>query len=150
MQRKRHKAEEIVAKLRQVEVLTAQGKPVAEAIRSIGVTEVTYYRWRNEYGGLKGDQVKRLKELEAENLRLRRAISDLTLDKMILAEAARGNFFSIRGSLVNSLRVGRPQSTKEWSREARASLRDRAMPSHDGIRRSGRSHLSRALRAAGA
>ena len=92
MQRKRHKAEEIVAKLRQVEVLTAQGKPVAEAIRSIGVTEVTYYRWRNEYGGLKGDQVRRLKELEAENVRLRRAISDLTLDKMILAEAVRGNF----------------------------------------------------------
>ena len=90
--RKRHKAEEIVAKLRQVEVLTAQGKPVAEAVRSIGVTEVTYYRWRTEYGGLKGDQVKRLKELEAENSRLRRAVSDLTLDKMILAEAARGNF----------------------------------------------------------
>jgi transposase-like protein len=90
--RKRHKAEEIVAKLRQVEVLTSQGQPVAEAVRSIGVTEVTYYRWRSEYGGLKGDQVKRLKELEAENTRLRRAVSDLTLDKMILAEAARGNF----------------------------------------------------------
>ncbi len=92
MARKRHKAEEIVAKLRQVEVLTAQGKSAAEAIRSIGVTEVTYYRWRTEYGGLKGDQVKRLKELETENARLRRAVSDLTLDKMILAEAARGNF----------------------------------------------------------
>jgi transposase-like protein len=92
MPKKRHKAEEIVAKLRQVEVLTAQGKPVAEAIRSIGVTEVTYYRWRNEYGGLKGDQVKRLKELEAENTRLRRAISDLTLEKLILREAASGNF----------------------------------------------------------
>ena len=92
MARKRHKAEEIVAKLRQVEVLTAQGKTAAEAIRSIGVTEVTYYRWRTEYGGLKGDQVKRLKELETENARLRRAVSDLTLDKMILAEAARGNF----------------------------------------------------------
>ena len=91
MRRKRHKAEEVVAKLRQVEVLTAQGKPVAEAIRTIGVTEVTYYRWRNDFGGLKGDQVKRLKELEAENARLRRAVSDLTLDKMILAEAARGN-----------------------------------------------------------
>ena len=75
MPRKRHKAEEIVTKLRQVEVLTAQGRPVAEAIRSIGVTEVTYYRWRSEYGGLKGDQVKRLKELEAENTRLRRAVS---------------------------------------------------------------------------
>jgi putative transposase len=92
MPKKRHKAEEIVAKLRQVEVLTAQGKPVAEAIRSIGVTEVTYYRWRSEYGGLKGDQVKRLKELEAENTRLRRAVSDLTLEKLILKEAASGNF----------------------------------------------------------
>ena len=92
MPRKRHKAEEIVAKLRQVEVLTAQGKPVAEAIRSIGVTEVTYYRWRSEYGGLKGDQVKRLKELETENTRLRRAVSDLTLEKLILKEAAWGNF----------------------------------------------------------
>jgi putative transposase len=91
MPRKRHKAEEIVAKLRQVEVLSAQGQSVAEAIRSIGVTEVTYYRWRSEYGGLKGDQVKRLKELEAENTRLRRAVSDLTLEKLILKEAASGN-----------------------------------------------------------
>ena len=92
MSRKRHTAEEIVAKLRQVEVLTAQGRTVAEAIRSIGVTEVTFYRWRQEYGGLKGDQVKRLKELEAENTRLRRAVSDLTLEKLILQEAAAGNF----------------------------------------------------------
>ena len=92
MARKRHTAEEIVAKLRQVDVLMAQDKPVSDAVRAIGVTEVTYYRWRNEYGGLKGDQVKRLKELESENTRLRRAISDLTLDKLILREAARGNF----------------------------------------------------------
>lgn len=92
MARKRHSAEEIVAKLRQVEVLCGQGQALAEAIRAIGVTEVTYYRWRNEYGGLKGDQVKRLKELEAENVRLRRAVSDLTLDKQILREAAKGNF----------------------------------------------------------
>ena len=70
MARKRHTAEEIVAKLRQVDVLTSQGRPVAEAVRSIGVTEVTYYRWRQEIGGLKGDQVKRLKELEAENTRI--------------------------------------------------------------------------------
>ena len=91
MARKRHGAEEIVTKLRQVDVLMAQGRPVADAVRAIGVTEVTYYRWRNEYGGLKGDQVKRLKELEAENTRLRRAIADLTLDKLILQEAARGN-----------------------------------------------------------
>jgi transposase-like protein len=92
MARKRHTAEEIVAKLRQVDVLTSQGHAVSEAIRMIGVTEVTYYRWRSEYGGLKGDQVKRLKELEAENTRLRRAVSDLTLDKLILKEASRGNF----------------------------------------------------------
>ena len=91
MARKRHTAEEIVSKLRQVDVLTAQGRSVAEAVRAIGVTEVTYYRWRSEYGGLKGAQVRRLRELEAENTRLRRAVSDLTLDKMILAEAARGN-----------------------------------------------------------
>ena len=92
MARKRHRAEEIVSKLRQVDVLIAQGRQVADAVRSIGVTEVPYYRWRNEYGGLKGDQVKRLKELEIENDRLRRAVSDLTLDKLILAEAAKGNF----------------------------------------------------------
>ena len=92
MARKHYKPEEIVAKLRQVEVLCSQGKALADAIRTIGVTEVTYYRWRNEYGGLKGDQVKRLKELEAENARLRRAVSDLTLDKQILREAAKGNF----------------------------------------------------------
>ena len=92
MPTKRHKPEEIVAKLRQVDVLTSQGRSVAEAIRSIGVTEVTYYRWWQEFGGLKSDQVKRLKDLEAENTRLRRAVSDLTLDKLILQEAARGNY----------------------------------------------------------
>jgi putative transposase len=89
---KKHKPEEIVAKLRQVDVLTSQGTPIADAVRSIGVTEVTYYRWRNEYGGLKCDQVKRLKDLETENARLRKAVSDLTLDKQILQEAARGNY----------------------------------------------------------
>jgi putative transposase len=92
MARKRHKPEEIVAKLRQVDVLTSQGQSVSDAIRSIGVTEVTYYRWRQEFGGLKSDQVKRLKDLETENSRLRRAVSDLTLDKLILQEAARGNY----------------------------------------------------------
>ena len=92
MPRKIHKAEEIVSKLRQVDVLMSQGTAVADAVRSIGVTQVTYYRWRREYGGLQMDQVKRLKDLEVENQRLRRAVSDLTLDKMILAEAAKGNF----------------------------------------------------------
>jgi putative transposase len=92
MPRKHYKPEEIVAKLRQVDVLVSQGRSVADAVRAIGVTEVTYYRWRREFGGLKTDQVKRMKELEAENARLRRAVSDLTLDKMILTEAAKGNF----------------------------------------------------------
>jgi len=92
MARKRHKPEEIVTKLRQVDVLVGQGTSVAEAIRTIGVTEVTYYRWRQEYGGLKSDQVRRMKELERENQRLRQAVADLTLDKLILREAARGNF----------------------------------------------------------
>ena len=92
MSGKRHKPEEIVAKLRQVDVLTSQGQTVADSVRAIGVTEVTYYRWRQEYGGLKSDQVKRMKELELENQRLRKAVADLTLDKLILAEAARGNF----------------------------------------------------------
>ena len=92
MPRKRYKAEEIVSKLRQVDVLVAQGNKVPDAVRSIGVTQVTYYRWRREYGGLQMDQVKRLKDLELENQRLRRAVSDLTLDKLILREAAKGNY----------------------------------------------------------
>lgn len=92
MASKHHKPEEIVAKLRQVEVLAGQGKTVAEGARAIGVTEATYYRWRAEYGGLKLDQVRRLKQLEQENTRLRRAVSDLTLEKLILREAASGNF----------------------------------------------------------
>ena len=89
---KKHKPEEVVTKLRQVDVLVSQGQSVADAIRAIGVTEVTYYRWRKEFGGLKSDQVRRMKELETENQRLRKAIADLTLDKLILQEAARGNF----------------------------------------------------------
>ena len=89
---KRSTPEQIVAKLRQVEVLTAQGKSVAEAVRAIGISEPSYYRWRAEYGGLKLDQVKRLKQLEAENARLRKAVADLTLEKVVLKEAASGNF----------------------------------------------------------
>ncbi len=92
MARKHHKPEEIVGKLRQVEVLTGQGKPVVDAVRAIGVTEATYYRWRSEFGGLKLDQVKRLKVLEQENGRLRRAVADLTLEKLVLKEAALGNW----------------------------------------------------------
>ena len=89
MPRKRHKPEEIVAKLRRVDVLVSQGQSVAHAIRGIGVTKVKYYRWRQEFGGLKTDQIKRMKELEAENARLRRAISDLILDKMRLCHIAK-------------------------------------------------------------
>jgi len=89
---KRDKPEDVVLKLRQVEVLQGQGMGIAEAVRQIGVTQQTYYRWRKQYGGMSRDQLKRLKELETENARLRRAVSDLTLDKMILTEAARGNF----------------------------------------------------------
>ena len=92
MPRMRYKPEEIVAKLRQVDVLVSQGQSVADAIRQIGVSEVTFYRWRQEFGGLKIEQVKRLKELELENSRLRKVVSDLTLDKLILTEAAKGNF----------------------------------------------------------
>ena len=89
---KRHKPEEIIAKLRQVEVMTGQGTSMADAIRSIGVTEVTYYRWRSEYGGMKLDQVKRLKELDEENRRLKKLLAEAELDKAILREALEGNY----------------------------------------------------------
>jgi transposase-like protein len=89
---KRVKPEEIVSKLRQVEVLQGQGLSIADAVRQIGITQQTYYRWRKQYGGMSRAQLKRLKELEKENQRLRRAVSDLTLDKLILTEAAGGNF----------------------------------------------------------
>lgn len=92
MPKRRHKPEEIIGKLRQADVLISQGHAVADAVRTIGVTSLTYYRWRREYGGLKSDQVRKLKDLEAENTRLRKAVADLTLDKLILAEAAKGNF----------------------------------------------------------
>lgn len=92
MARKRYKPEEIIAKLREMEVLLSQGQTAGQAVRSVGITEQTYYRWRKEYGGLKVDQAKRLKDLEKENSRLRKAVSNLTLDKLILEEAAKGNF----------------------------------------------------------
>ena len=92
MANKRPKPEEIVSKLRQVEVLMGQGMSRLDAIRQIGVVEQTYFRWRKKYGGMGVDQLKELKRLQKENERLRRAVSDLTLDKLILKEAARGNF----------------------------------------------------------
>jgi transposase-like protein len=92
MTRKRRTPEQVINRLREVEVVLAQGHTVAEAARQIGVTEQTYYRWRKEYGGLSVDQARRLKRLEQENTRLRLAVADLTLDNQILKEAAEGNF----------------------------------------------------------
>ena len=89
---KRHKPEEIVSKLRQVDVLVGQGMSRPDAIRQVSITEQTYYRWRKQYGGMGTDQLRELKRLQKENERLRRAVSDLTLDKLILSEAAKGNF----------------------------------------------------------
>lgn len=86
---KKHSPEEILGKLREAEIVISQGGTVAIACRQIGVTEQSYYRWRREYGGLKLDQARRMKELDMENARLRRAIADLTLDKLILQEASR-------------------------------------------------------------
>jgi putative transposase len=90
--RKHHSPEQIIGELREAEVLLAQGQTVGQASKAIGVSEQTFYRWRAEHGGMKVDQARRLKDLERENARLRRAVADLTLDKLILQEAARGNF----------------------------------------------------------
>ena len=92
MVRKGFTPEQIIGKLREAEVLLSQGSTVGEASRKIGVTEQTYYRWRKEYGGMRVDQAKRLKELEQENSRLKKLVADITLDNAILKEAARGNF----------------------------------------------------------
>ena len=92
MAKKRYTAETIIRKLREVEILQGQGKSIAQAVKQIGVTEQTYYRWRKEYGGLRVDQAKRLKELQAENVRLKRAVADLTVDKQILKEAVEGKY----------------------------------------------------------
>ncbi len=92
MPRKRFSVEQRIHHLREADVLLAQGQTVGEVCRRIGVSEQSYYRWRKEYGGLKVEQVRRLKELEQENARLKRAVADLTLDKLILQEAAEGNF----------------------------------------------------------
>jgi len=92
MPKKRYRPEDILSKLREADIHIGQGKTVAETIRISGISDVTYYRWRKEYGGMTTSQVKRLKELEKENQRLRKAVSDLTLDKLILQEASKGNF----------------------------------------------------------
>lgn len=92
MSRKRYKPEQIINMLREAEVALSGGQTVGEVCRSLGISEQSYYRWRSEYGGMKLEQVKRLKDLEKENVRLKRAVAELTLDKLILKEAAEGNF----------------------------------------------------------
>src|SRR5262249_17801400 len=132
MARKRYKPEEIVAKLRQVDVLVSQGQNMVDAIRQIGVSEVTYYRWRQEFGGLKSEQVKRLKDLELENSRLRKAVSDLTLDKLIVQEAARGTFYPPRVAVPALRRCERScmspsvAPVRRWGSIARRNERSRA------------------------
>lgn len=92
MGRQKHTAEQVISKLREAEVLQAKGMSMEEMLRQLGVSDATYYKWRREYGGLRVDQARRLKELEQENSRLRKVVSDLSIDNAILKEAARGNF----------------------------------------------------------
>ncbi len=92
MPKKRYNAEEIIHKLREADVLLGQGHTVSQVCKQIGVTDQTYYRWRKDYGGMRVDQAKRLKELETENARLKRAVADLTVDKLILKEVAEGKY----------------------------------------------------------
>ena len=92
MGRKKYTAEEIISKLHEAEVLQSQGKSIAETVRQLGVSDMTYYKWRKEYGGLRVDQAKRLKEVEQENQRLRKVVADQTIDISILKEAVRGNY----------------------------------------------------------
>jgi putative transposase len=92
MANKKYSPEQAVAKLRQIDVLVGEGQSIHQACKEAGITDVTYYRWRKEYGGLKGDQARRLKELERENQRLKRIVADLSVEKAILKDAAEGNF----------------------------------------------------------
>jgi transposase-like protein len=92
MSKKKHTAEEIINKLREAEVLQGKGQTLEEVVRQLGISSVTYYKWRKEYGGLRVDQAKRFKEIEQENQRLRKVVADLTIDNSILKEVARGNF----------------------------------------------------------
>ena len=92
MGRQRHSAEQIIGKLREAEVLQGKGMPMEEILRQLGISDATYYKWRKQYGGLRVDQAKRLKELEQENGRLRKVVSDLSIDNTILKEASRGNW----------------------------------------------------------
>ena len=92
MGRKVHSSEDIIRKLRQAEVMLHGGRSISDVCRELGVSDATYYKWRKEYGGMKIDQAKRLKDLERENVRLKRAVADLTLDKLILQDVASGKY----------------------------------------------------------
>ena len=122
---RKHKPEDIIGKLREAEIVLAQGGTVADACRRIGVTEQSYYRWRKEYGGLKMDQARRMKELEKENARLRRAVSDLTLDKLILQEAAKG---SRRRAPAQTSKPRAPQALYRSYPDDDAGVRAAGMP----------------------
>ena len=130
MARKRYAAEEIIGKLREAEVVLAQGESVAQVARRLGVAEPMYYRWRREYGGLRVDQAKRLKELERENSRLKRLVADQALDNAILKEVASGNFCARRAGGKRSRPCGPPWPSRSvgparsWpSRAARSGAR---------------------------
>ena len=144
MPKKRFSAEQIVVLLRQIEVLMSQGKTAPIACREAGISQQSYYRWRKEYGGLKTEQVKRLKELETENARLRKAISDLTLDKLILQEAASGKLLLYSGRMMQAPFFKIHNVRDHPARLLLLSEVNTWLP-HDGIRRSGWSHLSRAV-----
>jgi len=100
--RKHYRPKEIIGKLREEEVLFSRGKRVTDVVKELGIHEITYYRWRKEYGGMRVDQMKRLKELEQENVRLRKVVSDLTLDKMIIQLASRYGYRKVTGLLRNA------------------------------------------------
>jgi transposase-like protein len=129
---KKHTPEEIIGKLREAEIVLAQGGTTADACRRLSISEQTYYRWRKEYGGLKTDQARRMKDLEKENARLRRAISDLTLDKLILQEAAKGNYWALRDDGAVSIMSARnclsqnAASVAFWASTDRRSAKSRA------------------------
>ena len=125
MGRKRHSPEEITGKLREPEVLIARGQTTPQAAKATGMTEQTYYRWRREYGGVKADQARRLKELGRENQRLRRAVSDLTLDKMILEEVGRAKFSAPRADASRSITCGTSWARPDEGRAASSVSIDR-------------------------
>ena len=143
MPQKKHKPEEIVAKLRQVDVLLSQGRAVAEAVRSIGVTEFTYYRWRKEFGGLKSDQVKRLKDLETENTGCASGLGP-DAGQADPAGGCPGKLLLYSGLMMQAPSCAHPHRRETVLRSSCFSPRS-AWPPHDGIRRNGRSHLSRAV-----